>query len=132
MFEAGIPLVHLTRAEHGLSEDPFSVRFINPWLNQAEYRFLTDTAVMEGDSTYAALRQVNRLLRKNSVVSVAVANTASRLYEYRMFDGYLSLPAGPVELAAITGAALLPVYTAGTDYPPTVEIGPPATGLREG
>lgn len=41
-----------------------------------------------------------------------------------MLGGWVTLPEGPVRIAAKSGAALLPVFTVGSERVPIVRIGP--------
>ncbi|HET7737855.1 MAG TPA: hypothetical protein VFK32_04705 [Tepidiformaceae bacterium] len=123
--EAGHPLAHLTRPSHGFSGSPFGIRLVNPLLRRAETRFLAERIVIDEGHTVGAIRRIRTVLKENRVVSITVTNTATHLDEFPFLDGTLILPSGPVELAALSGAALLPVFTAGTHPIATVEIGAP-------
>ena len=126
MYRAGFPLVHLSRPGHGFaSGSAFGKRLASPLLRRAEDRYLAERVVIEGGHTIGALRQLRRQLNANRVVSITVAVTASRVDEILCLGGRLRLPSGPPELAAATGAALLPVFTTGSDSAAQVIIGPP-------
>ncbi|MBI5949472.1 MAG: hypothetical protein HY875_15135 [Chloroflexi bacterium] len=125
LFEAGLPLAHLTRPAHGFSRFPFGMRVANPFLRRAENRFLAERVVIDAARTVGPLRRLQALLRENRVVSITVTNTASRLAKFPFLGGIIVLPGGPVELAASTGAVLLPVFTVGSARVPVVEIGAP-------
>ena len=125
LFEAGFPLAHLTRPAHGFSPHPFGVRFVNPLLRRAENRFLAERIVIGDGKTVGPLRRLRALLSANRVVSITVTTEAERLQEYGMLDGIVTLPNGPVEIAAKTGATILPVFTVGSSSPRRVLIGAP-------
>ncbi len=120
LFEAGLPLAHLSRPSH-----PLGVRLANPLLRHAENRFLAERVVIDEGRTVAPLRRLHVLLSKNRVISVTVASTASRVRSFPILGGSVLLPDGPVKIAAGTGAAILPVFTGGSDWLRVVEIGPP-------
>jgi lauroyl/myristoyl acyltransferase len=125
LYEAGFPLAHLTRPGHGLSPHPFGVRIVNPFLRRAEDRFLAERIEIDETRTVGPIRRLRALLSQNRVISITVTTTASQLEEFEALGGIVTLPTGPVELAASLGAMLLPVFTAGSALPLVVEIGPP-------
>lgn len=125
LYEAGFPLAHLTRPSHGLSPYPFGVRIVNPFLRRAEDRFLAERIEIDDARTVGPIRRLRALLSQNRVISITVTTTASQLEEFEAFGGVVTLPTGPVELAASMGAVLLPVFTAGSAPPLVVEIGSP-------
>jgi hypothetical protein len=138
LFMAGHPLVHLSRPSHPFSARPFGRRFVNPILRMPEVRFLAERVVIENDQTIAPLRRLRKVLKEHRVISITVTAGASRLNEFELLGGTLRLPAGPVELAAATGARLLPVFTWSSDSRTHVRIGAPlpvsggdATSVRE-
>jgi lauroyl/myristoyl acyltransferase len=125
LYEAGFPLAHLTRPGHGLSPHPFGVRIVNPFLRRAEDRFLAERIEIDDTRTVGPIRRLRTLLSQNRVISITVTTTASQLEEFEAFGGVVSLPTGPVELAASMGAVLMPVFTAASARPLVVEIGSP-------
>lgn len=124
LHENGLPLVHLTRPGHPVSSSPFGVRFMNPIFRVPESRFLRERVVIDDGQVVAPLRTLRRRLAENRVVSVTVTHTASHVDDVPFLDGYCRLPDGPITLAAASGAALLPVFTAGSLPVPRVIIGP--------
>lgn len=124
LWAAGLPLAHLTRPAHGFSPFPFGRRFVNPFLRRAEDRFLAERVVIAGEQTIGPLRRLRALLGENRVVSITVTEAASRLSEIPFLGGWLTYPAGPVELARATGAVLLPVFTVSSSGPAVVVVGP--------
>ena len=126
LFEAGLPLAHLSRPSHGFSRFPFGVRFANLLLRRAENRFLAERVVIDERGTVGPLRRLHVLLSENRVISIAVAGSASRKRSFPILSGSVLLPTGPVKIADRTGAAILPVFTGGgLAWPRVVEIGPP-------
>mgnify|MGYP000931002234 CR=1 FL=1 len=126
MWRAGLPLAHLSRAGHPFSARPFGRRWLNPLFLRAEIPFLAERIVIEGDSTVAQLRRLRALLSANQVVSITLAGDATAFDEVPLLGGVLKVPRGPAQLAASTGASLLPVFTHPTAGGRTrVEIGSP-------
>jgi lauroyl/myristoyl acyltransferase len=125
LWQAGLPLAHLTRPAHGFSPRPFGIRIMNPFLRRSENRFLRERIVIDPAHTVAPLRRLRVLLAANQPVSITVTSMASSVAQLPFLGGRLLLPDGPVQLAATTGAALLPVYTRDVDGVATVEVGPP-------
>ena len=113
LFEAGLPLAHLSRPSHSFSPFPFGVRLANPLLRRAENRFLAERVVIDEEATVGPLRRLQILLSENRVISIAVASNASRLRSFPILSGDVLLSNGPVKIAARTGAAILPVFTGG-------------------
>ena len=125
MFLAGHPLAHLSRPSHPFSARPFGRRFVNPILRRPEVRFLAERIVIENEHTIGPLRRLRALLKDNRVVSITVVPVAARVNEFELLGGTLRLPAGPVELAAATGARLLPVFTFVSGSGTHVRVGAP-------
>lgn len=124
LHDAGHALAHLSRPGHPFSSGAFGQRFVNPVLRRPEVRVLAERVVIDDRHTVTALRRLRALLAENRVVSITVTRSASRVDAYPFLGGTGLLPAGPVQLAASTGAALLPVFTCGSPNRPTVLIGP--------
>jgi len=56
------------------------------------------------------MESVRRQLRENRLIAIAAVEHTDRPIEMPLFDGRISLAAGPPRLALATGAALLPVF----------------------
>lgn len=125
VFQAGIPLAHLTRPGHGFSGSPFGVRVASPFLRRSETKYLAESVVIDDRLTFAPLRRLRVLLKENRVVSVTVTRAAGRSGRFQVLGSEIQLPQGPVELAAATGACIVPVYTAERDNRTRVIIGEP-------
>ena len=108
----GVPLAHLSRWYHGMSRSRWGVALINPVQRRAEDQFLHDRVTIgEGQSPLPALRRLRQHLAENRAVSITLGHEASDTIEVPFLDGALAVPAGPMKLAASTGAKLLPVHT---------------------
>lgn len=125
LAEHAHPLVHLSRPGHPFSDTPFGRRFVNPILRRPEVRALKERVEIPEAGSTGPLRRLRRALAANQVVSITVAQTASRVTGTPCLGGLLLLPTGPVELAWASGARLLPVFTFGAPWKPVVVIGEP-------
>ncbi len=127
--EAGFPLVHLSRPTHGYSNTRFGVRFLNPVKKRIEDRYLRSRIVIAGDSAVGALRALQRALHENAVVSITVSDASQSVASVPLLGGALRVSAGPAQMAARTGAPLIPVFTmrdaSGAFF---VRLGPPIAG----
>ncbi len=125
MFEAGSPLTQLSRPSHPFSGSPFGRRFVSPILRRPEDRFLAERVFIDADRTVTALRRLRAVLKAGRPVGITVTVDATTVEAYDFLGGTLRLAAGPVELAASTGSALLPVFVSGPPEHPCVRIGAP-------
>jgi lauroyl/myristoyl acyltransferase len=110
LSRAGIPMHHLARPEHGFSESPFAQRYINPIMTAVEDRYLAERILLHKDAS-SALLTMRRHLRDNKVVSLRAHRYARSALEVPFLNGWLRLASGPVELAQLAGAPLLPTFT---------------------
>jgi lauroyl/myristoyl acyltransferase len=108
---AGFPPVHLSRPTHGGFRTPWGIKYLNPIKTSVEDRFLKRRVVIWGNQTVGPLRELRRSLKANEVVTITVAQTASRVTEIPFLEGHVRLPAGPLQLARTSGAPILPVFT---------------------
>jgi glycosyltransferase involved in cell wall biosynthesis/predicted LPLAT superfamily acyltransferase len=115
---SGWPPVQLSLPSHGFSDSRFGVRFLNPIRTRVENRYLAERVLLEEADTGAstvvgAMRSVVQRLRSNALVTITAFEgvNAQRLVTTPFLGSSISLPTGPVSLAAISGAPLLPVFT---------------------
>jgi lauroyl/myristoyl acyltransferase len=130
MFERGYPLVQLSRPSHPFSDQPFGQRFVNPLLRRAEDVFLAERVFIEGESAVAALRRLRAALFEGRPIAITVTPQAAAVVELSFLGGTLRLANGPVELAAATGSALIPVFVSGPPAGPKVEFAAPLPAGR--
>jgi lauroyl/myristoyl acyltransferase len=128
LHAAGFAVVHLSRPEHGFSKSRFGIAVLNPIRVRTERRFLVDRIVVDRARPAAAMRQAQRLLQDNGIVSITAGAWEGALLATVAIGGAeLDLSTGAPGLAHLTGAALLPVVTvreAGT-LRIKVIVGPP-------
>jgi lauroyl/myristoyl acyltransferase len=88
----------------------FAVRWLNPVWTRIEERYVHERIVMEPGAETAALRRLRRRLEGNGVVSITVGDEAMQTVDVPFMNGSLRVATGPINLAAASGAPLLPVF----------------------
>ena len=112
LAELGFAVSHVSRPEHGFSGTRFGIRYLNPTRCVAEARYLRQRIVFDSANPTAGLREAERTLRRNEIVSItAGAWEGRRVVRGPLLGGSLELATGAPSLALRTGAALLPVFT---------------------
>lgn len=111
LSEAGFGVTHLSRPSHGYSITRFGMRFLNPLQSIIEDRFLEERVKILDRGPVLALMKLRDCLQKNGVVSITAGDQAQRVVQAPFMNGALNLSTGPAELARMTGAVLLPVFT---------------------
>ncbi len=110
--QAGYPLSHLSRPEHGFSKSRFGIAVLNPVRTKYEDQFLRERIMFDRNAPHAARDAILRRLEENGVVSVmASAHEGRYLADVRFLRGRLRLATGPLRFAAIAGCPVLPVFT---------------------
>lgn len=113
LARAGIPLTHLSRAEHGAHSNAWAARrILAPLYQRAENWHLSERIVMPwgGSPTAAKDRMSQCLNNKNGVVSIFGDITGKHAVVTPFFGAQAALARGAPSLATKTGAALLPCY----------------------
>lgn len=111
LAESGLALAHLARKEHGFSPTTLGVRCLNHIKIAAEDRYLEERIFVHAGKEVAAVRRMERLLRKNQPVTVAANALGARVLDVPLLGGAMPIASGVPALALATGAALLPVFT---------------------
>lgn len=112
LSELGYAVSHISRPEHGFSGTRFGIRYLNPTRCKAEGRYLRQRIVFDSANPAASLREAERALRRNELVSItAGAWEGRRVVRGPLLGGTLELATGAPSLALHCGAALLPVFT---------------------
>ncbi len=115
LHQAGYDGCQLSRPQHGFSNTPFGIRFLNPLWCRVENRFIAERVFIEDDNAAPALAILRARLAANRLVIITVAATAHRFVEVPFFGHQIRLPTGPIRLAQETGAALLPGFAFALD-----------------
>ena len=116
LHQAGFSICILSRPGHGFSVSPFGIRWLNPLWTRVESRpFNAEKIVILNNDVGPALRQLRQRLGANGIVWIAVGPQgrrplARRTLRVRFLGGTIRLPTGPLHLARISHAALLPVF----------------------
>ena len=109
---AGCPVFHLSRFDHGFSTSLWGARVFNPLWTRVEERYLAERLVISPTTQVTPLRGLIKRLRANHVVSLTANHEGVRYPTPRPFlSGTIQLAEGAPALSVTTGAALLPVFT---------------------
>ncbi|WP_162917107.1 LpxL/LpxP family acyltransferase [Dongia deserti] len=112
LHKRGYRVSHLSRPEHGFSKTRFGIEWLNPVRCIPEDRYLAQRIVYDRRAPSTAMRRMTRALASGNIVSItAGAWEGSGLVEGPFLGGTLALATGAPRLAALTGAALLPVFS---------------------
>ncbi|HNB25668.1 MAG TPA: hypothetical protein PLR41_01810 [Alphaproteobacteria bacterium] len=108
----GCALAHMSRPEHGFSKTRLGIALLNPVRCLPEDRHLAERIVFDRRNPVSAMRRMVETLRHNGLLSItAGAWEGSDLIAGTLLDGRMKIALGAPRLAALTGAALLPVFT---------------------
>jgi lauroyl/myristoyl acyltransferase len=111
LHRAGFAVSHFSDPAHGFSRTRFGMRFLNPIRTRIEERYLKERVVADHAIPVRALKQLRQRLTANGIVSIAARGRALRPEHVPFLKGSFALGSGALDLAASTGAALLPVFT---------------------
>ncbi len=109
-----VPLHHLSNWDHGISNSRFASRWLNPPIVVAENRYLAER-IIRTPGSFSALVTLRKRLKENRVVGIRATGTARWVLDLPFLDGRIALATGPVELAMITGAEVLPMFAVYND-----------------
>lgn len=113
--QAGYGVSHLTRPQHGFSDTPYGVSFLNPLWTKIEDQFIAERVTINKENADKVLDVVGSRLAANRVVSITVGNWARRTLDLPFFKGAIRLATGPAYLSQAYHAPLLPVFTFRSD-----------------
>lgn len=114
LWEAGLPLVHLSTATHGArSESWIARKALAPLYRRTEKWYLAERVIIpESKATGAVMKTLlNRLGKENAVVSIVGDIRGTQNIQTRFFDAEAEFAIGSPSLAWKSGAVLLPVYS---------------------
>jgi lauroyl/myristoyl acyltransferase len=112
LHQVGVPLHHLSNRHHGFSESRLAVRWLNPLYATAENRYLAER-IVRAPGSFSALTTLRKRLGENRVVGMRASDGARWVLDLPFLDGRFRLATGPVELAMMSGAELLPMFAVG-------------------
>ena len=109
--QAGFPLAHMTRPEHGFSMSRFGMTFLNPLKRAHERRFLSRHIMYDRANPGEALDAMAQTLRSGGLLSVLATTYEGRtLAEADFLGGRCQVAAGPPRLALDAGCPVLPLF----------------------
>jgi lauroyl/myristoyl acyltransferase len=109
--QADFAVHQLARPEHGFLTSPFGIRWFNRLWTRIERRFIAEAVVILKNDAGPALQLLRQRLGANGIVWIAVGPEARRTLDVPFLGGTIRLPTGPLHLARVSRAALLPVFT---------------------
>lgn len=109
---AGLPLVHLSLAEHGAwgSRTKLGTSVISPLFTRAENPYLTDRVIIPPSNSLHYLQTLREHLRRNACVSVFGDRTGRQRVEVPFLTGRRKFATGAPSLAWVENCALFPAY----------------------
>ncbi len=108
--DRGLPLVHLSSAEHMLGRPPLlSMRWWGALNTRDEARWSAERVVITTDGSLGYLTRLREVLEAGGIVSIVGDLTSGRsTIGHRIGNHDFAFPTGAPSLAHATGAALLP------------------------
>lgn len=110
LAQAGYKLSHLSRPQHGFSETVVGMATLNRLRTRVEDRYLHDRVPIDVHGEQRSMLALRRIVRNNGVVGITVGAQTRNPHALPFGHGELSISAGAIRLAQITGASLLPVF----------------------
>lgn len=111
LHRAGVPVHHMSRAEHGFSKTAFGIRYLNPIRVRIENRYLAGRILIEPEHEERAVRRAAAILSEGGAVSItAGAWEGRRVLLQDCMGGRFPLATGAPAIARLSGATLLPVF----------------------
>jgi len=108
----GLAVSHFSRSGHGFSQTRFGVKYLNAVKRGIENRYLGERLVADKHQTRDAFNLIRKRLKENGAVSLRAGGQGRRRTESAFLGGTrLRLATGPLFLAEVTGATVLPVFT---------------------
>jgi lauroyl/myristoyl acyltransferase len=110
-YEAGLPLVHLSREEHGcFTQTTLGVRVVAPFFCRAENPYLAERVQIPLDGSLAYLNTLRRRLQENACVSIFGEHAGRQNGTVEVLGKPWSFALGAPSLAWSEGAALFTVH----------------------
>jgi len=110
MHAASWRLSQVSRPEHGLSDSEFGMACLNRVRTDFENRFLVQRIRIDRSRPASAMIAARRSLTRNELVAFTAGDfEGARAVEQPFPGGVLRLATGPIRLALLSGAPVLPV-----------------------
>jgi len=116
-WRAGVPLTHLSRAQHGApTPSRLGLRWAAPLYCRAENPYLAERAVIPQNGSLTYLKVLQQRLESNACVSVVGELAGRQNVTAPLFGWPFEFATGAPSLAAKTGAALLTAHVRRRDF----------------
>jgi lauroyl/myristoyl acyltransferase len=110
-FQAGLPLTHLSREQHGSpSRTRLGVKIVGPLYCRAENPYLAERVKIPLDGSLGYLNRIRSRLRENACVSIFGEHEGRQSAEVEVLGARWRLALGAPSLAWLEGSELLTVY----------------------
>lgn len=110
LSQAGYDIAHLSRPEHGFSETRLGMATLNRLRTRVEDRYLHERVHIDQSTEKRAMLALRRIVKNNGIVTITVGSNTKDPQMVSFRNGTLPMSSGPVRLAEMTGARLIPVF----------------------
>ncbi len=129
LYQDGHRISHLSRPEHAFVGSWFALHVLSPVWLVAESRHLAERIVYQKGHAAPMAKRLYECLQENKIVSISVGPESLQRIDAPFLGCRLRIATGPANLAIMTGAALLPVFTVRNEAGGfEVNVEPPLTG----
>lgn len=108
---AGYPLNHMMRPEHGFSASRFGIACLNPFKQDWERQYLASLIMYNRNNPSSALDAMDEALRSGGFLSVLATTYEGRtLAEAPFLGGRAQVAAGPLRIAFQANCPIMPAF----------------------
>jgi lauroyl/myristoyl acyltransferase len=123
LYQAGLPINHLSAYNHGPSLSRFGIRYVNAVYIKAENKYLKERIVIQpardliyknAGTNLTYIRKLENKLKGNGLISISCQPDPALEHQgvaKKLLNGKLLLATGAPALALAYGSALIPVFT---------------------
>ncbi|MDP6706094.1 MAG: hypothetical protein QF893_07110 [Alphaproteobacteria bacterium] len=111
LHQLGLRVSHLSRPEHAFVDSWFAKRVLSPIWLVPESRYLAERIVYRKGHPTPMAKRIYQCLTENQIVSITSGPESLQRMDVPFLGCRLRIATGPANLAIMTGAPLLPVFT---------------------